>query len=234
MPNYQVVRCANDDCAKFQSQQEKKAGKWTCVVCRLKQSLKRVYFQSTTPKDCRSAVMQFNMTSGQAEAAKQKQASLVAQTFPSFDDDPSANAFAGQGDGARLSDDEETGAKPESRWAAYSGNMDEPSAKLDDDSHDLDQHNRIVAWRDEQSGAVKEAKAHSRTRNPPAPRGQPRVSKATLANTRQQQPSPPVRHMPYRRPDPQANAQAKDKPTLSQALASITQRSRPANTSAVT
>ncbi|KAJ1988102.1 hypothetical protein GGI25_001668 [Coemansia spiralis] len=69
MPNYQVVRCANDTC-KFQTQQEKKTPKWTCVACGLKQSLRRVYFSSTVPKECRQMVMQLNMECGQRMAQK--------------------------------------------------------------------------------------------------------------------------------------------------------------------
>ena len=76
MPLYQVVRCAGDACGVFQTQQAKKATKWTCVMCGLRQSILRVHFESEYPKDCRIAVQRLNEERGalleEVERAKEE------------------------------------------------------------------------------------------------------------------------------------------------------------------
>ncbi|KAJ1769443.1 hypothetical protein LPJ74_004049 [Coemansia sp. RSA 1843] len=130
MPNYQVVRCANDQCAKFQSQQQKKANKWSCVVCGLKQSLKRVYFESTTPKECRQTVMELNMQRGKAQVAREqiKQAA-EQQPFP-------ASVY---------SIDDNTAEREASRWTRFDD--ESKGSEVDnavDDDLPQDKYNRIV------------------------------------------------------------------------------------------
>lgn len=120
MPNYQVLRCANDDCAKFQCQQQKKLNKWKCVVCGLRQSLKRVYFESLVPKECRNAVMEMNMHRGMAEAHK---------PFPS----------------AMPTEPVVTTASTTSKWDQYVA-KDSQETELDPEC-ELDKHNRIVVGR---------------------------------------------------------------------------------------
>ncbi|TPX66720.1 hypothetical protein SpCBS45565_g04263 [Spizellomyces sp. 'palustris'] len=61
MPLHQVIQCYADACKMFQVQQAKKVQKWTCTVCGAKQSLKNVFFESTTGSDCRKAVQELNM-----------------------------------------------------------------------------------------------------------------------------------------------------------------------------
>ncbi|KAJ2829630.1 hypothetical protein FBU31_002657 [Coemansia sp. 'formosensis'] len=234
MPNYQVVRCANDDCAKFQSQQEKKTGKWACVVCGLKQSLKRVYFQSNAPKECRSMVMELNMKRGQAESAKLSHASLVEQSSQSHDEEPSVNIRTGKQVSAGNVGDVEGNANSESRWATYEDTAEESGVRLEDDTHDLDEFNRVIVGRAEPSDVNRQVATNTKQRKPPAPRVQPRIASATLASTRPQQQLPSVRHMPYKRPDPQVDTQTKERPTFSQALASLTQSGSVANPSAAT
>ncbi|KAJ1899950.1 hypothetical protein LPJ81_004041 [Coemansia sp. IMI 209127] len=137
MPTYQVVRCANDECAKYQSQQHKKANKWSCVVCGLKQSLKRVYFESTKPKECREAVMELNMHGGKARAQKEEQAkqrSMLSVEFAPERVDSAAAAAA-----ARVVEEEGKGA---SRWAIFED--DDPRETEEEEDVPGDRYNRIV------------------------------------------------------------------------------------------
>ncbi|KAJ8330761.1 hypothetical protein QVD99_008636 [Batrachochytrium dendrobatidis] len=55
-----VVKCYQ--CNQIQIQQSKKVSKWTCQVCHERQSLQRVYFESTCAKDCRSALQSISTT----------------------------------------------------------------------------------------------------------------------------------------------------------------------------
>ncbi|KAJ2370214.1 hypothetical protein H4S01_000520 [Coemansia sp. RSA 2610] len=139
MPNYQVVRCAGDSCGHFQSQQEKKANKWTCVVCGLKQSLKRVYFQSTAPKKCRAAVMDLNMNRGQAQAAKKQHIALASKDcmLPASSYTPSA----------ALQNEQHSDLPTTSKWDGYADDeaANEPAA--DETEFGTDKHNRIVVGR---------------------------------------------------------------------------------------
>ncbi|KAJ2329212.1 pheromone-regulated protein prm10 [Coemansia sp. RSA 2702] len=134
-----VVRCAGDSCGHFQSQQEKKANKWTCVVCGLKQSLKRVYFQSTAPKKCRAAVMDLNMNRGQAQAAKKQHIALASKDcmLPASSYTPSA----------ALQNEQHSDLPTTSKWDGYADDeaANEPAA--DETEFGTDKHNRIVVGR---------------------------------------------------------------------------------------
>ncbi|KAJ2745697.1 hypothetical protein GGI20_001972 [Coemansia sp. BCRC 34301] len=228
MVNYQVVRCSSDDCAKFQSQQEKKTNKWACVVCGLRQSVRRVYFQSTAPKECRHAVMELNMNHGLAESARLSHASQSYQSFSGKDgDDPDAS----QDMATRHPRDVEQGAQTESKWATYAEAVEDTSEKPDDDAHDLDQFNRVVIGRVEQSETRKQAITKTMQRKALTPRVPPRNVAASLSISRpaQQQRPAPVKHMPYKRPELHADPQATDKSSLLQALASVAKRGHPGN-----
>ncbi|KAJ2874078.1 hypothetical protein GGH93_002714 [Coemansia aciculifera] len=170
------------------------------------------------------------MNRGQAELAKLNRASLVEQTSRCDDDDSSTNIHLGQEVTARHLGDVETSDKSESRWATYADNAEESGARPEDDSHDLDQFNRVVVGRVEKSETTKQVTPSTRQRKPPAPRAPSCTSIATLTSNQ----PPSARHMPYKRPDPQADTQIKAKPTFSQALASIAQRGCSAKPSAVT
>jgi len=61
MPIFQVIRCFDEKCGTFQVQQAKKDKKWKCNMCGEKQSLKRIYFESTDARECRVIVQDFNM-----------------------------------------------------------------------------------------------------------------------------------------------------------------------------
>ncbi|KAL6607285.1 hypothetical protein LY90DRAFT_104586 [Neocallimastix californiae] len=58
MPNFLVVRCCN--CNIFQVQQENKKRKFSCKICNYKQSVLRVYLESTNPSNCRAHVQECN------------------------------------------------------------------------------------------------------------------------------------------------------------------------------
>ncbi|ORX81563.1 hypothetical protein BCR32DRAFT_268236 [Anaeromyces robustus] len=58
MPNYLVVRCCN--CNIFQVQQENKKRKFSCKICNYKQSVLRIYLESTNPSNCRAHVQECN------------------------------------------------------------------------------------------------------------------------------------------------------------------------------
>ncbi|KAJ2909015.1 hypothetical protein GGI21_002305 [Coemansia aciculifera] len=235
MPNYQVVRCASDDCAKFQSQQEKKTNKWACVVCGLKQSVRRVYFQSTAPKECRSVVMELNMNRGQAESERLNRACQVEQLRQSLD-----NSHYASPDASQYLREGEKNDKTESKWATYTDNAEDADDKPEDDDNisDLDTFNRVVVGRAEQNKTKKTVStAKPAQRKPVNPRVSSRNVGAAVAATRPppQQPQPAsVRHMPYKRPESHADLQSNEKSSIFQAVTSVAQKERTRSTSAAT
>ncbi|KAJ2259238.1 hypothetical protein GGI13_000021 [Coemansia sp. RSA 455] len=170
------------------------------------------------------------MNRGQAESAKLKHAILAEQTSQCYDDAPNISIRAGQEVASWNSGNVETCAKSESRWATYADDAEEASARLEDDTHDLDQFSRVVVGRVEQSETNKQVTTGTKQRKPPAPRVVSRIASATLASNQ----LPSARHMPYKRPDSQTSTLARDKPSFSQALASIAQRGSSAKLPAVT
>ena len=68
---FQVVRCIS--CETFQVQILKIKSKWECKLCYLKQSLKHVYSQSASSKECRVQVQKLNsMRSNESEMYNQQ------------------------------------------------------------------------------------------------------------------------------------------------------------------
>ncbi|KAJ2125958.1 hypothetical protein IW147_000430 [Coemansia sp. RSA 720] len=213
MPNYQVVRCADDKCGHFQSQQEKKTPKWKCVVCGLKQSLKRVHFQSATPKECRAVVMDLNMNRGHAEAAK-KQRTNVAGTMSIQPATLSTSSF--DKDMPNLHD-RDLSPLQMSKWDDFA--EDEEPEPTNEANVDLDSYNRIVIGRVENDNP---ASGRSQTKqkvtmptkpptnvpnnsNVPKSTGQSVFSQALAAMTPKngsQRPAPQQRHVPQQRPAP--------------------------------
>ncbi|KAJ2403298.1 hypothetical protein GGI23_000003 [Coemansia sp. RSA 2559] len=152
MPTYQVVRCANDQCAKYQSQQQKKANKWSCVVCGLKQSLKRVYFESTKPKECRAAVMELNMQRGKAQAQKEEQAKK--HNVPPVEMAPERIASAA---GYAVEEEKNEGGEGEpSKWAKFE---DEEPKETEEEETPVDRYNRIVVGQAEKPQKKRRATA---------------------------------------------------------------------------
>ncbi|KAJ2717340.1 hypothetical protein H4R19_000092 [Coemansia spiralis] len=215
MPTYQVVRCAGDSCAKFQTQQEKKANKWTCVVCGLKQSLRRVYLQSTTPKDCRAAVMELNMSRGQAEMTK-------ALCMDSMSAEPrrtatTSSAASSEMSGGHLQPDPASRAAPEmSRWDEFaddaSADTADPLARGSDAEHGLDRHNRVVVGCVEPGASAAPKRAGRKPQNPRPTRRQ---------RTENDPASTTACHAPNHKTQTQETPLPA--PTLSQALATLSQ-----------
>ncbi|KAJ9073295.1 hypothetical protein DSO57_1018010 [Entomophthora muscae] len=56
---FQIIKCYS--CSTFQVHPAKKAKDWKCKLCGEKQSLKRIYFESSAAKDCRLQVQQLNL-----------------------------------------------------------------------------------------------------------------------------------------------------------------------------
>ncbi|KAJ2805514.1 hypothetical protein H4R21_001230 [Coemansia helicoidea] len=232
MPTYQVVRCASDSCKKFQSQQEKKANKWTCVVCGLKQSLQRVYFQSTAPKECRTAVMELNMGRGQADMAKAQRMEAVsvalqhagaASATTDTRDPPFARPQAGLTSLA---------APTKSRWDEYTEDPPADAAGSSPRSADtepgLDRFNRVVVGRAEQGANTAPKRAGSTPQNPrPAQRQRmgrkPPASAPTRPNLDLQKQTLEAAAPP---PPPLSAPSARH--TLSQALATLAKPTQPA------
>ncbi|GAX78562.1 hypothetical protein CEUSTIGMA_g6002.t1 [Chlamydomonas eustigma] len=65
MPEFHVIRCCS--CLSFQVQQVKKASKWACHTCGLKQSLQKIYAISQKAKDCRLVCQNLSMAHGELE-----------------------------------------------------------------------------------------------------------------------------------------------------------------------
>ncbi|XP_009559915.2 MRN complex-interacting protein [Cuculus canorus] len=61
-----VLRCCS--CLRFQVQQAKRSGKWSCSVCGQRQTVQKVYGQGSG-LDCRRHVQKLNLLQGEAEEA---------------------------------------------------------------------------------------------------------------------------------------------------------------------
>ncbi|XP_061858539.1 MRN complex-interacting protein isoform X2 [Colius striatus] len=61
-----ALRCCR--CRRFQVQQAKRSGKWSCSVCGQRQALQKVYGQGSG-QDCRRHVQKLNLLQGEAEEA---------------------------------------------------------------------------------------------------------------------------------------------------------------------
>ncbi|KAJ1894576.1 hypothetical protein LPJ66_005106 [Kickxella alabastrina] len=240
MPNYQVVRCASDCCAKFQSQQEKKSGKWACVVCGLKQSLKQVFFQSTASKDCRAAVMELNMNRGVAQETKNYTMSIALtqlqqqqqQAILRSSSDSTTRSL-------HIQKPVETGTGSSvSKWADY---IDNDGSDLDDNDdggsrsngqdpqRGVDKRNRIVVGRVQQDRDATE-KPLSKTRKPsilPTSKAAQPVSKPKSISEGS------ARYAPYSkalRAIPSAKPVQVSAPALIQELSVLSQKNTDANT----
>ncbi|PIA15596.1 hypothetical protein COEREDRAFT_87781 [Coemansia reversa NRRL 1564] len=212
MPNYQVVRCAGDGCAKFQSQQEKKTNKWSCVVCGLKQSLKRVYFQSTKPKECRTAVMDLNMSRGHAELTKEQHidvASLESMT----------NIHTTLKRPEVAPNHDRSGIAVGSKWAEFSEETSDDDTHVNETDYRLDKHNRLVVEASNNSMPIecRPAKRPRHRARPAIHAPQKRVS--NVANTH-------TENSMSHKPSVSTASRAGSVDALSQALASVRHQNR--------
>lgn len=97
--DFQVIRCVQ--CLAFQVQMAKISGKFACSLCGLKQTNKKVFFQSGSSKECRQHVQQLNATRGDRH---QEAEEVLLQHLPEMttlesdqriDHDPLATTSAG-------------------------------------------------------------------------------------------------------------------------------------------
>eukprot|EP01127_Copromyxa_protea_P005106 TRINITY_DN1494_c1_g1_i1.p1 TRINITY_DN1494_c1_g1~~TRINITY_DN1494_c1_g1_i1.p1 ORF type:complete len:301 (-),score=83.85 TRINITY_DN1494_c1_g1_i1:333-1235(-) len=65
MPEYLALRCFS--CGTFQSHQLRKDSKFSCLICKEKQSYRKVYARSFKAADIRPIVQQFNMRRGEMD-----------------------------------------------------------------------------------------------------------------------------------------------------------------------
>ncbi|KAM9288440.1 MRN complex-interacting protein [Morus bassanus] len=65
-PRFWALRCCC--CRRFQVQQAKRSGKWSCSVCGQRQAVQKVYGQGSG-LDCRRHVQKLNLLQGEAEEA---------------------------------------------------------------------------------------------------------------------------------------------------------------------
>ena len=65
MPEYIIVRCA--ECQHFQGNQLTKNNKWTCKICSTKQSICKIYEQSSTASELRPLIQRLNAAKGEIE-----------------------------------------------------------------------------------------------------------------------------------------------------------------------
>ncbi|CAL1276502.1 unnamed protein product [Larinioides sclopetarius] len=79
---FQILRCC--DCEKFQVHHVKKAKKWQCKVCGLKQSMKRAFFIGSS-RDCRVNVQKLNFQAGEQEMKRK----LIESCSSVDDENPS-------------------------------------------------------------------------------------------------------------------------------------------------
>ncbi|KAJ1998261.1 hypothetical protein H4R26_005522 [Coemansia thaxteri] len=174
--------------------------------------MKRVYFQSTAPKDCRAAVMDFNMNRGRAEAAKLSHTCSVDQKHEQQDDAHASGMSEALETNVQQHYSSGPGAPAGSKWSEYVDDSDDAESKTAENTDELDAHNRIGIGRIEQRETKQRASAKPRKQKLPA---------------RTQQPG--ARHMPYSRPDADTRPDMVEKTALSQVLVTITQQpQRPA------
>ncbi|KAF8797257.1 uncharacterized protein LOC129981787 [Argiope bruennichi] len=86
--DFQILRCC--DCKKFQVHHMKKAKKWQCKACGLKQSLKRAFFIGSS-RDCRVNVQKLNFQAGELEMKRQVGESCYSMNIQ--DDKPSLESL---------------------------------------------------------------------------------------------------------------------------------------------
>ncbi|KAJ1894501.1 pheromone-regulated protein prm10 [Kickxella alabastrina] len=217
-----------------------KSGKWACVVCGLKQSLKQVFFESTAPKDCRTAVMEFNMNRGVAQETRnyamsieltqlqqQQQQVIARSSSDSTTRSPHTQKPVDTGIGSSVS-----------KWADY---IDSDGSDLEDNDdggnrsngqdpqRGIDKWNRIVIGRVQQDRDATE-KPISKTRKPsilPTSKAAQSVSKPKSISEGS------GRYAPYRkalRAITSANSVQVGAPAFIQELSVLSQKNTNANT----
>ncbi|XP_065705150.1 MRN complex-interacting protein isoform X2 [Patagioenas fasciata] len=109
-----VLRCCS--CRRFQVQQAKRSGKWSCSVCGQRQAVQKIYGQGSG-LDCRHHVQKLNLLQGKAEET-------IGQTYRCVEESVNARKnIAAQCEDSLV---QQEGTAEVSRWSKY----------LDKDSED--------------------------------------------------------------------------------------------------
>ncbi|XP_064885876.1 MRN complex-interacting protein isoform X1 [Columba livia] len=102
-----VLRCCS--CRRFQVQQAKRSGKWSCSVCGQRQAVQKIYGQGSGP-DCRHHVQKLNLLQGKAEEA-------IGQTHRCVEESVNARKnIAAQHEDSLV---QQEGTAEVSRWSKY-------------------------------------------------------------------------------------------------------------------
>jgi hypothetical protein len=91
-----VLQCAV--CGMFQVQQNKKSGKFTCVLCGAKQSIGKVFFRGSMAKEVRPVVQQLNMERGKRLNEEKSMSGLKK-----YEKETEAGEGEGEGEGSGTS-----------------------------------------------------------------------------------------------------------------------------------
>ncbi|XP_075297653.1 MRN complex-interacting protein isoform X2 [Opisthocomus hoazin] len=127
-PRCWVLRCCS--CRRFQAQQAKRSGKWSCSVCGQRQAVQKVYGQGSG-LDCRRHVQKLNLLQGQAEEA-------IGWTSRCVED--SVNESKNRAAPREDSSVQQEGRPEVSRWSKY----------LDQDSDDQKDGEEVAAGTERQ------------------------------------------------------------------------------------
>ncbi|KAJ2659261.1 hypothetical protein IWW48_003598 [Coemansia sp. RSA 1200] len=184
MPNYKVLRCASEQCTKFQTQQQKKASKWRCVVCGMSQSIRQVYFESTVPKECRRVVMELNMRKGKEQMERAEEHSRRRQD---------ERTMEREGGGTSLLPASTPGAEEKSKWARFEPEeTEQEEVGGERDVVQQDRYNRIVV------GSAETMRKRKAPLLPPKEKPVPR-NRVVAANKAEAESLTTQRHSPYAR-----------------------------------
>ncbi|KAJ2521089.1 hypothetical protein H4217_001616 [Coemansia sp. RSA 1939] len=188
MPNYKVLRCANEQCTKFQSQQQKKASKWKCVVCGLGQSVRQVYFESTVPRECRQVVMELNMRKGREQAERAEELRRKRQDERTVERE--RVEYGSKEPLVLLAS--APGVEEKSKWAQFEPEqVEQEEAEGEGDAAQQDRYNRIVVGSAETTRKRRAQPQPQQPKEKPAPRARVvAANKAQAASLTKQRYSP--------------------------------------------
>ncbi|KAJ2520727.1 hypothetical protein GGI11_000277 [Coemansia sp. RSA 2049] len=203
MPNYKVLRCANEQCTKFQSQQQKKASKWKCVVCGLGQSVRQVYFESTVPRECRQVVMELNMRKGREQAERAEELRRKRQDERTID-----QKRVEYGSVAEMLLASALGNEEKSKWARFEPEeVEQEEVEGERDAVQQDRYNRIVV------GSAETTRKRSAQPQPQPPKEKPAPrARVVAANKAEAEPLTKQRYSPYTRAVLDSGAKIQEEP----------------------
>ncbi|KAJ1967678.1 hypothetical protein H4R35_006639 [Dimargaris xerosporica] len=185
MPCYQVLRCFDAQCGTFQSHQAKKAKRWNCTVCNQRQSLRRVYFESENPAECRKVVQTLNLRRGEQQDHSTAQRPQDRHGFSPTHCHTNDTAVAPQATGTLVGPPAPSGAGADkdisaSRWSRFVDESDgEPPAPIP--TPVVPQSNATQSTSLATSATSSKTAAPTRSQCPP--NSSPSSSRPTIAST---------------------------------------------------